>query len=267
MCTRYATQGSNPRLADTPAPLSRVRFEPRRGQLLHQLGYTRDAEEEARLRLTVNRYRLAGSEEENSELSWNANQSEFNPPMARERAWVRQSIASLTAPERADGTVGTGGRAPRNAKHAGRAAAEAAQLEMMVHWLGLCPWLGDTIMVYRRPTDASTTQQLPPESPSSHGGMEAAGVKTARSEVVARARHHLCSRQRALRELADRARSEFGKQFAVLNEHFHTNEDAKDGVVRKVRLQVESHLRAIDKLVRELQPEALPGCLRDEVID
>ena len=45
----------------------------------------------------------------------------------------------------------------------------------------------------------------------------------------------------------------------MLNEHLPTNEDAKDGVVRKVRLQVESHLRAIDKLVRELQPEALPG--------
>ena len=135
---------------------------------------------------------------------------------------MRRSIASLTAP------------APKNAQHAGSAAAEAAQLGTMVNWLDLrimCPWLGDTIMVYRRPTDASTTQQLPPESPSSHGGAGAAGAKVARSEVVARAWHHLCSRQRELRKLADRARSEFGKQFAVLNEHLPTNEDAKDAVV------------------------------------
>ena len=220
--------------------------------LLHQLGYTRDAEEEAKLRLTVNHFRLAGAADENSVLSWNANQSELNPRLHRQRAWVRRSIASLTAP------------APKNAQHAGSAAAEAAQLGTMVNWLDLCPWLGDTIMVYRRPTDASTTQQLPPESPSSHGGAGAAGVKAARSEVVARARHHLCSRQRELRKLADRARSEFGKQFAVLNEHLPTNEDAKDAVVREVRLQVESHLRAFDQLARELQPEALAGCPRDE---
>ena len=86
--------------------------------------------------------------------------------------------------------------------------------------------------------------------------MGAAGVKTAWSEVVARARLHLCSRQRALRELAARARSEFGQQFALFNENLSTNEDA----VRKVRLQVESHLRAFDQLARELRPEALPGC-------
>ena len=219
--------------------------------LLHQLGYSRDALEEEKLRLTVNRYRLAGSAEEKSVLSWKVNKSELDPLLSRERAWVRQSVASVTTPD------GTGGRAKL---HASSGAAEAMQLKAMVSWLDLCPWLGDTLMVYRRAADASA-QQLPLESPSSsHGGAGAARVKAApvevRSEVVARARLHLCSRQRALRELAARARSEFGQQFALFNENLSTNEDA----VRKVRLQVESHLRAFDQLARELRPEALPGC-------
>ena len=226
--------------------------------LLHQLGYTRDAVEEAKLRLNVNRYRLAGSAEEKSVLSWRANQSELHPPLSRERAWVRKSVASVTAPDGIDGRGG--GRAKL---HASSGAAQAMQLKTMVDWLGLCPWLGDTLMVYRRPADASA-QQLPPGSPSSsHGGAGAARVKAAlveaRSEVVARARLHLCSRQRALRKLAARARFEFGQHFAVLNEHLSTNEDA----VRKLRLGVESHLRAFDQLARELRPEALAGCPRE----
>ena len=225
--------------------------------LLHQLGYTRDAEEEAKLRLTVNRYRRAGSAEEKSVLSWGKNNTELDPPLSRERAWVRRSVASVTD--------GIGGMGARRAKlHASSGAAEAMQLKTMVGWLDLCPWLGDTIMVYRRPADASA-QQLPPLSPSSsHSSAGAERVKAARvearSEVVTRARLHLCSRQRALRKLAARARSEFGQQFAVLNEHLSTNDD---DAVRKVRLRVESHLRAFDQLARELQPEALPGCPRD----
>ena len=222
--------------------------------LLHQLGYSRDALEEEKLRLTVNRYRLAGSAEEKSVLSWRVNKSELDPVLSRERAWVRQSVASVTTPD------GTGGRAKL---HASSGAAEAMQLKAMVGWLDLCPWLGDTLMVYRRAADASA-QQLPLESPSSSPrGAGAARVKAAlveaRSEVVARARLHLCSRQRALRELAARARSEFGQQFALLNENLSTNEDP----VRKVRLRVESHLRAFDQLARELRQEALPGCPRD----
>ena len=208
--------------------------------LLHQLGYTRDAEEEAKLRLTVNRYRRAGSAEEKSVLSWGKNNTELDPPLSRERAWVRRSVASVTD--------GIGGMGARRAKlHASSGAAEAMQLKTMVGWLDLCPWLGDTIMVYRRPADAGAAR------------VKAALVE-ARSEVVARARLHLCSRQRALRKLAARTRSEFGQQFAVLNEHLSTNDD---DAVRKVRLRVESHLRAFDELARELQPEALPGCPRD----
>ena len=204
--------------------------------LLHQLGYTRDASEEARLRRTVNRYRLAGSAQEMTDLSWGFNNSKLDPPLGRERAWARQRIARVTAPDGIDGTGG--GRAKL---HASRSAAEAIQLKTMVDWLGLCPWLGDTIMVYRRPPADASAQLV-----------------EARSEVVARARLHLCSRQRALRELAARARSEFGQQVAVFNEHLHTNE-AK---VREVRLRLESQLRAFDQLARELQPDVLPGCPR-----
>ena len=204
--------------------------------LLHQLGYTRDASEEARLRRTVNRYRLAGSAQEMTDLSWGFNNSKLDPPLGRERAWARQRIARVTAPDGIDGTGG--GRAKL---HASRSAAEAIQLKTMVDWLGLCPWLGDTIMVYRRPPADASAQLV-----------------EARSEVVARARLHLCSRQRALRELAARARSEFGQQVAVFNEHLRTNE----AEVREVRLRLESQLRAFDQLARELQPDVLPGCPR-----
>lgn len=204
--------------------------------LLHQLGYTRDTSEEAKLRRTVNRYRLAGSAQEMSDLSWGFNNSKLDPPLSRERAWARQRVARVTAP---DGIDVTGGGMAK--LHASRSAAEAIQLKAMADWLGLCPWLGDTIMVYRRPpVDAS------------------AQLVEARSEVVARARLHLCSRQRALRELAARARSEFGQQVAVFNKHLRTNE----GEVRKVRLRLESQLRAFDQLAQELQPDVLPGCPR-----
>jgi len=205
--------------------------------LLHQLGYTRDASEEAKLRRTVNRYRQAGSAQENSDLSWQFNNSKLDPPLSRERAWTRQRVAGVTAPDGIDGTGG--GRAKL---HASRSTAEAMQRKAMVDWLGLCPWLGDTIMVYRRPPADASAQPV-----------------EARSEVVARARLHLCSRQRALRELAARARSEFGQQVAVFNEHLRTN---NTGEVRKLRRRLESQLRAFDQLARELQPDVLPGCPR-----
>ena len=244
--------------------------------LLHQLGYTRDAEAEAVLRGTVNRYRMAGSTAEHSELSWNANTSELRPPLGRERAWVRESIARLAG---SDGRAGRAGREGREGRKDGEdregsararvrqqarlyssSAAGAEQLKTMAGWINLCPWLGDTLMVYRRPAGASAQQLQQPVPSLSHGRgaaarREAARVE-ARSEVVARARQHVCSQQRTLRGLAGRARSEFGRQLAGLYTHLNTSGHA----VQAVRRRVASHLLAFDQLALELQPEALAGC-------
>lgn len=140
--------------------------------LLHQLGYVRDVEAEARLRGTVNRFRLPAPPEHHSVLAWNCNNTAVDAELSIELSRLRHARRPVSS---------------------NVSAAEATQSRMLTSWLNVCPWLGDTLMVYRR--------KQPRASVSDEG-----------TDVLARAHQLWHERQRKLQELALNASIVFGLQ-------------------------------------------------------